>query len=141
MAQATRYTGKALNVLWIYSGGTVDLSADFRTLKVSAETDSAESAAGSQTHKSYIPTLIDSSAELEFLDITGSTGSTQWMSVAPQMAGTLIWSPQGTTSGKPKHTCTDAFVINREREIPYDDVVQVTVGWQFNVAQKDNESW
>jgi len=129
-----RYTGKDLYVQWIYSGGTVALNADFRTLSTSEEADSAEKSAGADTHKSYIPTLTDSSAELEFLDVTGATGSTEWAAVLPQNSGTLIWAPEGTTSTKPKHTVTDVFVTSRKRDMPFDDVVAVTVAFQFNVA-------
>jgi len=135
MPQATRYTGKNLVVQWVTSAGTTDLSADFRTLKVKTETDAADASAGLQTHKSYISSLVDSSAELEYLDITGTTGTAQWAAVAAQTAGTLVWYPQGNSLGKPKHQCTDAFVLNREREYPYDDVIAYTVGWQFNTAE------
>ena len=70
-----RYTGKDLYVYWVGSGGTTDLSGDFRTFSVSEEQDSADSTAGNDTSKAYIPTFADATCELEFLDTKGTSGT------------------------------------------------------------------
>lgn len=124
-----RYTGKDLLVQWITSGGTTDLSADFRTFSVSEEQDSADSTAGDDTYKAYIPTFADATAELELLDTKGTAGTVQWAAIAPGTTGTVQWYPAGTANTV--YYNAPAFIANREIEFPYDDVVAVTVEFQL----------
>lgn len=131
-----RYTGKDLVIQWIYTGGTVELNADYRSLKTSEESDAADSTAGADTYKQELPTQVDASAELEMLDTSGATGTAQWSALAPQTEGTLVWSPQGTATGKPKHSAP-AMVKTRERDIPYDDVVAISVNFRLQDMPTD----
>ena len=127
-----RYTGKDLLVNWIHSGGTADLSGDFRTFSVSEEQDSADSTAGNDTYKAYIPTFADATAELELLDTKGTAGTVQWAAIAPGREGTVQWYPAGTANTV--YYSAAAFIANREIEFPYDDVVAVTVEFQLTAA-------
>ena len=123
-----RYTGKDLYVQWVYSGGTVELNGDFRTLTVSEETDTDDASAGADTHRSYEPTLGDTTIELEMLD-NDAAFNTVWPALKPQTKGTLTWGPQGTATGKPKRS-VPALVNSRDHEIPYDGMVNITVEFQ-----------
>ena len=127
-----RYVGRDLVVQWITTAGTYNVSADFRTLESSEETESADASAGTGLHKFFIPTIKNTTLSYQFVDQTGGTAN--WNQFAPQTAGTLIWSPEGTTTGKPKHTATDVFVVNRNRTFPYDNVVEISVELQSNVV-------
>lgn len=130
----TQYTGSALVVTF---AGTV-ISTRQRSLKTKAESDLAEQTAGNDTVKSYLPTLKDGDAELEVLDVTGGTAATDVYNLcAPGTSGTLIWQPEGTATGKPKHTVATAIVKSRETEYPYSDVVKMTIAFQFSAAQAD----
>jgi hypothetical protein len=51
-------------------------------------------------------------------------------------SGTLIWAPEGTAAGKPKHQVV-AIVKNRSRSMPYDDIVEGKVEFQFSGAVTD----
>lgn len=126
-----RYAGSSLVVEWIHAAGTTDLSADFRSLTTSEEVDDIDSSAGNDTYRAHLPSLTDGNAELEFLDQTGTAvGSVQWVAIAPRTEGTLQWSPEGTESGEQKHTAP-AYIQARNREMPFDDVVQVNVTFQL----------
>ena len=50
--------------------------------------------------------------------------------IAPSTSGTLWWYPSGTASGSVSHYAP-AFVSSRGKEFPYDDVVTITIGFQF----------
>ena len=125
-----RYTGKDLAIAWVWTGGTAWLEADFRSMSTTEDQESADSTAGSDTYKAYIPTVADASGEVQLLDTTGATGTTEWGAIAPANVGTLVWYPEGTATGKPTHTAP-AFISSRQREFPYDDVVTITASYQF----------
>lgn len=126
-----RYAGSSLVVNWIHAGGTTDLSADFRSLSTSEEVDDIDSSAGDDTYRAHLPSLADATAELEFLDTSGTAvGSVQWVAIAPRTEGTLQWQPEGTASGAQCHSAA-AYVQARNREFPYDDVVSVNVTFQL----------
>ncbi len=125
-----RYTGKDLVVIWAYSGGSVSLESEFRTFSTSESGDHADASAGNDTYRDKLPTLADASAQYDGLDTNDATGTTNWDAVQLHQAGTLYWYPLGTASAKPKHSAA-AFVNQRDREFPYDDVVTITVGWEL----------
>lgn len=136
MAVADRFTGKNM---YITLNGTV-VSADFTSVKMTREVGKAEKTAGADTHASYIPTYLDTTVEVESLKKSGTAGTSEWSALTtvlgPASDGTLIWSPEGTATGKPKHTAT-GFLESIEVEFPFDDTVQLTIGFQCNVAPTD----
>ena len=136
MAVADRFTGKNM---YIALNGT-QISADFQSVKVSRETGKAEKTAGADTHASYIPTYLDTTLEVEVLKKGGTAGTLEWTTLTGHLGastdGTIVWSPEGTATGKPKHTAT-GFIESLETEFPFDDVAQLTIGFQCNVAPTD----
>lgn len=137
MAIADRFTGKNLYATL----GTTVLTADFQTLTVKREVGKAEKTAGADTHASYIPTYADTSIELEVLKKSGTAGTSEWSSLVNALGastdGTLTWGPEGTASGKPKHTVT-GFIEEIETEVPFDDMVTMKMKFQCNVAITDS---
>ena len=132
-----RYTGKDLDIQWIYDGGTVSLNGDFRSFKSAESTDMADKSAGNDTHKSSIPKLTAGKVDIDFLDTTGTAGTQVWGALAVQTDGTLVWSPQGTAAGKPKHSC-HSIVTGRDRDFPYDDVVTVKASYELQEDVSDD---
>ena len=133
-----RYPGTALSVQWIHAGGTATLDADYRSFETAESVDTADKTAGDDTHRSFIPTLRDTTATLEMLDISGTAGTVQWPLLAPGTSGTLQWSPQGTASNAPKHTAA-AFIESRDRTTPYDDIVEISVGFHIQAEPTDSK--
>lgn len=125
-----RYTGKDLAIQWIWSGGTTWLEGDYRSMTTTEDQESADSTAGDDTYKAYIPTVADASGEVQLLDTSGTAGTAEWGAIAPANTGTLVWYPEGTASTKPRHTAP-AFISSRQRDFPYDDVVTITASFQF----------
>jgi hypothetical protein len=134
-----RYTGKDLDVRWVHSGGTAVLNADFRSFETNESVDNAEATAGDDVHRSFIPTLKDTTATLEMLDTSGTAGTVQWATLAPGTEGTVYWSPEGTASSKPKHYAA-AFIEKRDRTMPYDDVVEISADFHIQAVPTES-SW
>jgi len=132
-----RYTGHDLAICWSYTGGSVWLEEDFRSLDTTESVTDANSTAGNDTYAGHLPTYTDASASLEMVGTTGS-GTIHWAKVAPTTVGTLVWYPEGTATTKPKHTAA-AYISKRDKSYPYADVVTVSLGFQFNGAIADAE--
>jgi hypothetical protein len=94
----------------------------------------ADGSAGNIIARDYMPTRVDGKAVLEYKEPAGTLAATLWAAVRPAHYGdlpsTLEWGEQGSASGQPKHSIL-AFVQNRHRTVPYDDVVVVSVTFQF----------
>lgn len=121
------YVGSSLYLKF----GTTELQGDFRSLSVTETIDIVDASAGSDTHRTHLGTLESGQASVELVD--QAVGTAVWAAVDIGTSGTLEWGPEGTATGKPKHTVT-AIVTNRAKEIPYDDIVTLTVDFEFSDA-------
>jgi hypothetical protein len=124
------YSGSAL---YISFGGTV-LSGNFRKLNVEEGIKTIDATSGADQAEVFLAGVKNGKASLEMLDQTG--GSAIWTQVAQGASGTLIWSPEGTAGGTPKHTAT-ALVTDRKRDMPYDGVVVLGVDFLFTSVVTD----
>ncbi len=129
-------TGKDLNIQWAYSGGTVVLSTDFRTLSVNPSIDLAETTAGSDADKTYIATIKDTTIEYSGLYQAGGTALRNALEAGT--GGTLIISPEGTTTGKSKESYP-AIAMGAKMNIPYNEVVEISCTFQKNGAKADGK--
>jgi hypothetical protein len=124
---AGEITGK--NAAIRFGGST--FSQDYRSFDVTEECGTVDASAGSDNARSYLPTLVDGKASMEWVYTTNSAAL--WSAVAPGTTGTLEWGPEGTSSagGVPKYTAS-AIVTSRQRTHPFEDLVIATTEWQFN---------
>jgi len=124
-----KITGKNLVATWAYSGGTVDLNTDFRTLSINPNIDLAETTAGADTDKTYIATIKD--ATIEWSGLYQSKGTALMNALEAGTGGTLIIYPEGTASGYPKETYP-AIAMGAKINVPYADVVEISCTFQKN---------
>jgi len=122
-------TGKNLVATWVYSGGTVDLNTDFRTLSINPNIDLAETTAGADTDKTYIATIKD--ATIEWSGLYQSKGTALMNALEAGTGGTLIIYPEGTASGFPKESYP-AIAMGAKINVPYADVVEISCTFQKN---------
>lgn len=108
---------------------SVTLNTTYRSAKVDESVDLVDKAAGSDTHKSYLAALKDTTFNLEF----EKDGTAAWAACVPGTEGTLVYSPDGTAAGKPKYTAV-AIVGKRSSTNPYNDLVMATVDWNLQAA-------
>lgn len=121
----TEYTGSQLYVTF---GGTV-ISSRFRSFDADETMALVDKSAGADGAMTYLTTLEDGKGALEVLD--GSGGTALWAALDKGASGTLVWGPEGTTAGNPKHS-VPAIVSRRRRNTVYNEVVKLTFDFQFN---------
>lgn len=117
------YSGSALVFQWIYSGGTVTLSGDQRSVSITPSIDFADTTAGSDPRRKRLATIADTNFSFAGLAQTGGTALED--ALAEGTPGTAIIQPEGTTAGKRKYTI-GAFSQGAKYNYPYSDVVEVT---------------
>ena len=125
-------TGKNLVATWVTTAGTVTLNTDFRTLSINPNIDLAETTAGADTDKTYIPTIKD--ATIEWSGLYQSAGTTLVNALEAGTGGTLTVYPEGTASGKQKDIYP-AIAMGAKINIPYVDVVEISCTFQKNGAK------
>ena len=95
--------------------------------------DTVDTSAGSDTDRSFITTLRNSSGELSILDAGGADGSAVRRTLARGNHGTLTVGPEGTAVGKPKYV-VPVHITAFSTEYPYDGVVEFSANWQGDGA-------
>jgi hypothetical protein len=123
---------------WVGSGGTTTLQGDFRQFDWTPTLALIDSTAGSDSFREYI-SGIGEGGDIS-LSCVMQTGSTALISaLARGAAGTLLYGPEGTASGKPKSTIP-AISKGPAFSQAYDDVVEIKLSWQQSAAET-NAAW
>ena len=123
--------GKDAVISWVWTGGTVNLATDYRSISVKESVDTAETTAGADTHKTYLATIKSASIDYSGLFPTG--GTVLYAALAAGMSGTLTVAPEGTATGKVTHAYP-AISLGATYDTPYADVVTVNCTFQSNGA-------
>jgi len=116
---------------WIYSGGTVVLSGDFRTVNVTRSLEIIDATAGADTYREKLPSFGDT--EVTFSSVMQADGTALITALAQKTYGTVVVGPEGTASGKPKFTVA-AYSVGPTFNIAYNDVVEFSCSWISNAA-------
>lgn len=127
------FTGKNLH---LDLGGTA-INADYREFNIDEEVGIVDQSAGSDTARTYLTTLEDASGSLMVVDQADGTAATYiWNLLDKGTEGTLTWGPEGTATGKPKHSA-NVIITSRGRSFRYDDLVELNFGIQVSGAITD----
>jgi len=120
---------------WVWSGGTALLASDFRSFSYQPTLSLIDASAGADTFRNYLPGIGEGGdISLSLVMPTGATGGTALLAaLASGNQGTLLYGPEGTVTGRPKITIP-AFSRGPAFNQPYDDVVEMTVGFQQSSA-------
>ena len=114
--------------------GSTVLSGTYRTFSATEDADLVDGSAGVDANKSFLVALKSGKASVELVD--QAAGTALWTAVAPGTSGTLIWAPEGTATGKQKHSAV-CLVASRDRSTPYNEVAIIKVEFQINSAVTD----
>ena len=125
----SEFTGKDMYFEWVYSGGTVTLHGDFRTVTLSPSIDYADATAGSDARRKRIATIAD--ASVSFSGLMQAAGTALEDALAEGTEGTINFGPRGTTAGYRKYV-VGAFAGGANVSIPYSDVVEFSVNFTGN---------
>ena len=126
-------TGKDAYISWASSAGTINLATDYRSVSIKENTDTAETTAGADTHKTYLPTIKSATIDYSGLFPAGSAGTALYAALAAGVQGTLTVAPEGTATGKLSKAYT-AISMGATFDTPYADVVTVNCTFQSNGA-------
>lgn len=126
-------TGKNAVINWIWSGGTVVLNTDYRSLNLSETTDTADTTAGADTHKTKIATIKSASIDYSGLFTSGTAGTVIVGALAAGNEGTLKVYPEGTAAANLLRTYP-AIVMGPKISSPYSDVIEISCTFESNGA-------
>lgn len=127
-----KFTGSALYV----SFNSVVITGSQRAFDPEEDMGTVDGSAGADAARSYVNTLKDGKASLDWLLANTTTGDATWAALTPGTAATLIWGELGNTVGNIKHT-VNATVTSRKKSHPYDGLTTGHVEFVFNAAVAD----
>lgn len=128
------YAGSSLVVQWLSSSGTATLTGDFRTFSYTPAVDLYEQSAGADAAKTYLPGI--KSGNCSFGAVMQASGTTLTNALVEGTEGTIYVGPEGTVAGKQKLTIP-AIAGGVTYNIPYNNVVEVSVSWTQNGSRTD----
>lgn len=125
------FSGSAMVLQWIYSGGTITLSGDYRTFSFPPEREMIDTTAGSDGGRSYLPTVWN--YQMSYTGVYQSADTTTDAAFISGTKGTLIFQPEGTAGAKRKWTIP-AISKGAQWNFQYDQLVEVTIPLQSDGA-------
>ena len=133
---ANKFSGSALYFQWVYSGGTVLLSGQQRSVTITPSVDLIDGTAGDDADKEYLSGVKD--ATVSFAGVMSAmadspTYAEMEAALVEGNAGTINLGPEGTASTKRKYIIP-AISLGASIAIPYDDVVELSNEFQKNGA-------
>lgn len=133
---ANKFSGSALYIEWVYSGGTVVLSGQQRSVQLSPSIDLIDGTAGDDADKEYLNGPKD--ATVSYSGLMSKIGDSPTYTeveeaVVEGVHGTLLFGPEGTTTASRKYTIP-AIAQGPQINMPYDDAVEISVEFQKNGA-------
>jgi len=126
-------TGKDAVITWVWSGGTVTLNTDYRSVSMSESVGLADTTAGNDTHSTSIPTIKSASISYSGLYPSGTAGTAIIAALGAGEEGTLTIYPEGTASGNLSRVYP-AIVTGPSLDTPYSDVVAISCTFASNGA-------
>jgi hypothetical protein len=123
------YAGSAAVVTWVYSGGTLNMSADTRTVSVNTSMDTIDATAGQDVNKVYLPSFASVEITWEGVAQDSTQGTVYAQALKNGNLGTVNVSPYGTAGSALKYSMA-AFCLGLSTSMPYADVVTLSTSWQ-----------
>ena len=130
---ASELTGKALFIDW----NGVTISTDYHSFDETETADVVEATAGADANKTYIAMHKDGTASYTGLHLADGAGTAIWAALVPATEGTLLWAEEGSTAGESYHS-VNAIVTSRNKNTPYDGVIEIGAEWQMSGAVTDS---
>jgi hypothetical protein len=126
------YTGKDMVISWVYSGGTISLTDDYRVFSWTPSIEKFNTRASSEANEAYITGAKDFTASYSGLAQSAGTALEDAFSIGT--SGTLTVQPEGTATGKRKFTFPCFTVSEPVQQYQYNALVETKIDWQGNGA-------
>lgn len=142
MPSSTKYKGSALVIEWMPStGGTIDLTADSRTVQVQEQSQRLDVTTRGDSAKAFLNETPEITVTAGGLDGSGTANSSHyWDTIYSGDSGTIRWSPEGTATGYRKKTLA-ARVNTKSFNSPYDNAAEWTIEFASNGGTVVNGTW
>jgi len=127
------FAGSALYLAWVYSGGTVQLETDFRGFSWTPTLNWIDATAGADTYEELLPSY-GTGVEIPVTMVLQQDGTALLAAIARQTAGSLIYGPEGTATGKKKYTIP-ATSAGPQFNQPFDDIVELTANFRQTAVE------
>ena len=124
----SEYAGSAMSLDWIYSGGTVELEADYRTFNWAPTLNYIDATAGQDTFESLLASY-GTGPEITCTLVAQADGTALLTALARQTAGSLVYGPEGTATGKTKYTIPATSAGPQWSQV-FNDVTEITAQWR-----------
>lgn len=129
---SSEFTGKDLVINWLWSGGTLALTAEYKTFSWTPSQDKYETTTSNDLNKTYITGLKDFTASFNAYHLTGGTALEDALAIGTQ--GTLIVQPEGTATGKRKLTFPVFTTNDPVTSYAYNALAEINASFQGNGA-------
>jgi hypothetical protein len=123
------YAGSATVVQWIWSGGTLNMSADTRSVSITPAMETIDATAGQDTSKQFLSSFTDWDVSWDGVAQNGTAGTVYSQALAPGVLGTLTIGPYGTAGSALKYSMP-AFCQGAAISMPYSDVTTISSSWK-----------
>lgn len=125
-----KYSGKNLKITWTpTSQSLADISGKYRSFDINETVKLAQTTSQESTYEEYVPiNIIDSKVSYQALDTDDEVNP--FSLVKAGQTGTLVWYPNGQSSGRPRRTAS-AIVQSRKVNFPYDNAVVLNTEFQL----------
>lgn len=121
---ATEYIpGQTMVLQWIYSGGTISLAGEERSVAWTPSIETVDTTAGADTVRTYLGTFKSATASVSMVDQTNAAGTATALDAG--VRGTLIIGPEGTATGKRKITFP-SMSQGAKYTFPYDGIAEIS---------------
>jgi len=111
---------------YLIFGSTV-LSGRYTSIDLGRGVALVDKSAGSDTHDSFLAALKNGTYAISFHKNAGDTAT--YAATVPGTEGTLIYAPEGTATGKPKHTCV-CIVESVADPLTYNGLANYTINFK-----------
>lgn len=123
------YAGSASIVQWVWSGGTLSMSADTRSVAVNSSMDTIDATAGQDVNRVYLPSFSNVEITWEGVAQDGANGTVYANALKAGNLGTVNIGPYGSAGSALKYSMA-AFCLGLTTTSPYSDVVTLSTSWQ-----------
>lgn len=126
-----RYCSKDL----VIEFGGVDISGNWRVLEIAEGMNTIDATAGDDDHETHLPDVKWGRADITLLADKGTAGTAVYTALAPGGTGELVYYPEGTASGKVKHSISSARVVERTHRLVYNAAVEIRASFELEAAE------
>lgn len=129
------YAGSAMYLGWVYSGGTVEIHTNYRNFSWTPSLNWIDATAGADTFETLLASY-GTGADITATVVGQVSGTVILTACARQTAGSLVYGPEGNSTGMKKYTIPATAAGPQFNEV-YNDINEITLQWRQTSAHAE----